>query len=290
MLYAKPLECALRARSFSLTPIAEGRNWHGVLLDTGAGIVRAEETDLAITAPSLTWIPSEAGLSLSIEAGSDGILMTATEDTAANAIGHNAEAAELRLLIDRAIRLPLDNSQPGLSDLKHAFDVILRETARRGSGSAALMEAQLKTVLVLMWRGAALDKQGQTAIGRSARVLQHFRQLVETHFRNHRTIGDYAREIGVTPDRLHDICTRNLGRPPRQLVHERLVHEARMMLETTSLSADQISAALGFRDTAYFSRFFRVRVGFPPAAYRREHAAASARRTDRMETTFADWP
>jgi len=47
------------------------------------------------------------------------------------------------------------------------------------------------------------------------------------------------------------------GRPLAQLIRDRLALEARIYLESSSLTPDQIAAALGFASAAQFNRFFR---------------------------------
>jgi len=121
-------------------------------------------------------------------------------------------------------------------------------------------------------------------------VLQHFRQLLETHFRDHWPINRYASAIGVTPDRLHDLCRRHIGRAPSVLVQERMIHEARMMLENTAMSADLISAKIGFRDASHFSRFFKTRVGLPPVTYRTSVLKSRQTDTPPPAHSYTDWP
>ena len=75
--------------------------------------------------------------------------------------------------------------------------------------------------------------------------------------------------LGVARLHLHDSCARAFGRPPQRLVHERLIAEARVRLRDTGQTAEQIAYGLGFRDPAYFSRFFSRRVGMSPGAYRK---------------------
>ena len=274
MLLAKTVECGLRDRVFSLPEPGDGRAFHGILLTTGTGRLRTSDSDMRFSAPALVWTPAHSEQSLSIAAGSEGQIISVTDQRIAGAIGHSAEAVELRLLTARMIQVAMDAPGAPLADARHAFDFVMREAAQNRPGADSLIEAQLKTVLVILWRAA----------------LQHYRQLVETHFRTRRTIADYAGEIGISTDRLHDICSRNLDKSPRQLLHERVVHEARLMLENTNLSVDQIAAALGFRDSAYFNRFFRKKTGTPPSTYRREQLLRASSAETRPATTFADWP
>ncbi len=53
-----------------------------------------------------------------------------------------------------------------------------------------------------------------------------------------------------------------------QLIHERVLLEAKRNLIYTVQSVSQISYGLGFNDPAYFSRFFKRLTGQPPKAFR----------------------
>jgi AraC family transcriptional activator of pobA len=55
---------------------------------------------------------------------------------------------------------------------------------------------------------------------------------------------------------------------PIQLVHARIVLEAKRQLRYTSGSVSEIAYALGFDDPAYFTRFFSQRAGMSPRAFR----------------------
>jgi AraC family transcriptional activator of pobA len=176
------------------------------------------------------------------------------------------------------------------ADIEHAFAAIVKEAESQTKGSTTMIEAQMRALLVRLWRNAEQGPEPASAAGRTPQVLQHFRQLLETHFRARWPISLYAAAIGVTPDRLHDICRRHVGRAPSVLVQERLIHESRMMQENTAMSADLISATIGFRDASYFSRFFKTRVGLPPVACRASHLKARQTDAPPPQHSYSDWP
>jgi AraC family 4-hydroxyphenylacetate 3-monooxygenase operon regulatory protein len=102
------------------------------------------------------------------------------------------------------------------------------------------------------------------------RVFLSFCDLVEAHFRDHLTLSEYASRLSVTEPRLNDICRRMAERPSKEVVHERLLQEARRLLRYSAVPITEICYQLGFADPAYFSRFFTKRAGVPPSQFRRE--------------------
>ena len=99
-------------------------------------------------------------------------------------------------------------------------------------------------------------------------LVQRFRALLEIHLRQHRPLGFYAEALHVTPDHLSRACRGVMGLSALELMHDRMVLEARRLLAYTNAQVGEIAAELGFADPAYFSRFFARRAGGSPQAYR----------------------
>ncbi len=113
--------------------------------------------------------------------------------------------------------------------------------------------------------------------------------LLEANFKAQWPVARYATHIGISHDRLHSLCTRKLGRTPKALIAERVAREAALALERSTLSLEQLSFVLGFRDPAHFSHFFKRMTGVAPGAYRRTVRAGTGNRPA-SPTNFADWP
>jgi AraC family transcriptional activator of pobA len=99
-------------------------------------------------------------------------------------------------------------------------------------------------------------------------LVQRYRALLEVQLKRHQPIGAYAQQLKVTPDHLSRVCRAATGLSALELLHERLVLEARRLLAYTQASIAEVARELGFDDPAYFSRFFARRAGLAPHAYR----------------------
>ncbi|MEX2523862.1 MAG: helix-turn-helix domain-containing protein [Gammaproteobacteria bacterium] len=135
------------------------------------------------------------------------------------------------------------------------------------------LEALVGLVLV---RAVRLTEAGYLEDGaltdRTARHLRRFLELVARHYRQWFSIEEYASELGITSTRLNYICRQKTGRTALQLVHDRVLLEAKRNLIYTAMTVSEIAYSLGFGDPAYFSRFFTKRVGCPPSAFRKNRA------------------
>jgi AraC family 4-hydroxyphenylacetate 3-monooxygenase operon regulatory protein len=100
------------------------------------------------------------------------------------------------------------------------------------------------------------------------RVFHAFNQLVDKHFGEHWNLDRYAVELGVTTFRLNQICRQIADMAAKQLVFGRQIQEAKRLLRFTNLSVGSASAHLGFKDVAYFCRFFQRHVQSTPNEFR----------------------
>lgn len=84
-----------------------------------------------------------------------------------------------------------------------------------------------------------------------------FRDLVEEHFLNKRTVQEYADMLHISAKHLSEIVKQETGKNALQIIHGRIYLEAKLMLTTSALSVKEISDQLNFDTSSHFSRFFR---------------------------------
>lgn len=284
VVHGERLVPALAPRDWVLDTAGRRGRAHFFLIGSGSAEVQVGPGRLELTAPACVWLPPGAAHLVRLRAGGTGHMVAAAEDFVARVIGASSEAPHLRDVADRLVHVPAERLGARLGALSQACTMIEQEIREPERGAFAMLSVQLGALLILVWRlgGQAAETPGLRGTG--SQIVQRFQHLVELHFREHWPVSRYARALGVTEDRLHAACTRGAGRGPLGLVHGRLVEEASVRLAQTGLSVEQIGFNLGFRDPAYFSRFFKQRAGLSPAAFRR--AAQEARKVE----TFAAWP
>jgi len=102
----------------------------------------------------------------------------------------------------------------------------------------------------------------------ATRLAERFRELVDQHYRENLRLQNYASMMAVSPTQLRAACAAATGLSPTKMIHARLITEAKRNLIFGDMSIEQIAYALGFTDTAYFTRFFRKEVGQSPSQFR----------------------
>lgn len=60
-----------------------------------------------------------------------------------------------------------------------------------------------------------------------------------------------------------------LGLTPNQYLQDLRIENGRDLLKTTDLSVQDVADTVGYKDTAYFSRVFKARVGLTPTEYKK---------------------
>jgi AraC-like DNA-binding protein len=161
------------------------------------------------------------------------------------------------------------NAGQDIDELRGLFAMLAQEFQGRQPGRAEALQAH--AVLLGLWftrRHVATVGGAQHRPGGDA-LVQRFRKHLERRYRAHWTVRDYAGALAVTPDHLSRRCRAVTGLSALDLVHERLMLEARRLLAYSSVPVSEIAHQLGFDDPAYFSRLFAKRCGQSPSAYRR---------------------
>lgn len=263
---------------------------HFFLLTQGAGEMHFNDGEHRILhGPALAFLPPQVRCDVSIGAGSEAYLIGASPQIMVDAIGNKVESYSLRIFIEQ-MNLIEGADAWSVNEVSPLIAGFVRELGHPARASWMVVSAYMRLILMAVWRGSGGETGEQRGSGESGSILQRYRQLVEVWFRQHRPISDYADELGVTADRLHAICHRTLGRSPIQLLHERLVQEAKLRLERSVRNIQEISDSLGFRDPTYFSHFFKRKTGLSPASYRQVARASGGTNRETLSSGYADWP
>jgi AraC-like DNA-binding protein len=287
---AERVESSLHARRWSFNREASRETRQIVVLTDGTAEAETNRTPYALVAPAVLWLGTCQPGWLRTEAGATGFLARLENSILADTIGDQPEAVALRYVVDRDFVLSLAGEIGPRAVIVAALDAIAGELRQPQRGSNLLLAAHLKIILVTMTRLLGVEDAAFASRREKSGILQRFRQLVEMNFRSHWTIAGYAAALGIPHDRLHAICTRDVGKSPKALVSERLAREAGLRLERSPLTIQQLSHSLGFRDPAHFSNFFKRTTGMAPGHYRKFMRSVGAKAETDSPTSFADWP
>ena len=83
------------------------------------------------------------------------------------------------------------------------------------------------------------------------------------------SVASFAAGFGVTPDRLTREVRKETGRTALEWIEISRISYAKQLLRESDKSMMEIADIIGIEDHSYFSRFFRLKTGLTPSAYRR---------------------
>ena len=101
-------------------------------------------------------------------------------------------------------------------------------------------------------------------------LASQFRQLVKENCRRERQVQFYADLLSVSVKRLTEICNTIYGKPPKKIITELVVLEARRLLQHSSMNIKEIAFELMFQEPSNFIRFFNNAEGMTPKEFREQ--------------------
>ncbi|MBQ0785095.1 MAG: helix-turn-helix domain-containing protein [Amphritea sp.] len=153
--------------------------------------------------------------------------------------------------------------------LESILDLLHFEYSHAPADSRALVLSSLMQLLAIWLERNAPDKINTASQqNRTAEYFNQFMALINRDFIEHRKIESYASELGITAPYLNLLCQQLVEKSALQLVHERVILEAKRNLIYTVQNISEIAYGLGFTDPAYFTRFFRRLTEQSPKQFR----------------------
>lgn len=123
------------------------------------------------------------------------------------------------------------------------------------------------------------SKTNPTEKNAAVRIASVFLELLERQFPIEssgrplklRSAQDYASELSVHINYLNSAVKEVTGKPTSVHISDRMIIEAKAMLQHTDWSISEIAYALGFEYPTYFNNFFKKKTGAVPKFVRNSH-------------------
>ncbi len=101
-------------------------------------------------------------------------------------------------------------------------------------------------------------------------TIRKFNLLVDKHYKEHHNVVFYADQMSKSPKTLSNNFSE-FGKSPLQIIHERIVLEAKRLLYYTDKSTKEIAYELGFEDASHLSRLFKKNTGVSPKMFKQSN-------------------
>ncbi len=160
--------------------------------------------------------------------------------------------------------------------VRQALDHLTEEFNFTGVPAAARSAILHHLLAVLLLRLTSLAAPAGTPRGEHAATFLRFRAAVEDNFAEHRDVAYYARHLSYSPRTLTRATVDAAGIGAKEFIDRRVVLEAKRLLAHSDDTAATIAARLGFPDASNFVKYFALRAGVTPAAFRQDFRTGSA--------------
>lgn len=94
-------------------------------------------------------------------------------------------------------------------------------------------------------------------------------ELIENHIADPLTLEQLARLVGMSSRHLNRLFQREIGTSVMKFCRNTRLEIARKLIESSSLTTNEILQATGFSSPVHFSRAFSEQFGLPPTSYRK---------------------
>ena len=178
---------------------------------------------------------------------------------------HDQEVSCNGILFNGALSTPMLKLN---DDEERSFKVLLEVIKEEFKNQDEVQLEMLKTVLKrFIIKCTRLAKRQFAEIYTDIHELDTvrlFSALVEKHFRTLHKVSDYAELMNKSPKTISNVFNALGGKTPLQIIHDRIILEAKKLLIYTDKSSKEISFELKFSDPVQFSRLFKSVTGSTP--------------------------
>ncbi|MFK8160949.1 MAG: helix-turn-helix transcriptional regulator [Lewinella sp.] len=239
------------------------------LITSGGGLLLSSGEKIALESPGVLMIPSNELHGFVFQTEVRGEVFTLLEASMDKML---STMPSVFSDFDQLQYFSLNTGADSFLELLDLKNRIIREAERADPLKNLSLALLFQLFLLTIYRSKRADKEEM--VKSDDRILGHFKQfkkLIKQYGHEGKPVKFYAGEMKLTPVHLNRICQMVVQKTALQVVHERVLAEAKKYLKGTSSSIAEIAYFLGFKDPAHFSKFFKKKAGVPPGAFRKSN-------------------
>lgn len=223
--------------------------------------------------------------------GADMILVNLPEDIIRISHAEGLEAYAVLISTDLLNRLNIDFSQRSdfymglrqnavcrlphqeVTNLKPYYSLLISNIARPKPETAEVIRGlalAFCNTIISLTRQFCQHDDGSDArrVTRNQQLFRKFMSLVKEHHATARGVRFYADKLCLTPNYLSGAIKEYSGRTATEWVNQYVILEAKVMLEDTTRSIQEIAYKLNFTSQSAFGKYFKQQTGLSPKQYR----------------------
>tara|TARA_Y100001972_G_C7658575_1_gene331881 strand:+ start:402 stop:1310 length:909 start_codon:yes stop_codon:yes gene_type:complete len=186
-------------------------------------------------------------------------------------VDHDNEVSCNGILFYGYHEIPLVNI-PIMEDpkFKALFQVFDDEFQNRDDIQGEMLQILLKRLIIKITRLAKKQLFGAKSNDSEIELIRQFNILVDKHFKTHKKVSDYADMLFKSPKTLANTFSRLHDATPLQIIHDRIVLEAKRKLIHTDYSVKEIAFQLGYDDVGSFHKLFKKVTKRSPQSFKNQ--------------------
>jgi len=145
--------------------------------------------------------------------------------------------------------------------LRILFEVLEEEFEEKDQNQEEMLRILLKRFIIRCTRMAKEQILKNVESQSDIDVVRRFNVLVEENFMTKKSVGEYAELMFKSPKTITNVFSKYSEDSPLQVIHKRVIMEAKRMLLYTDKPAKEIGMELGYSDPAQFSKLFKNHTG-----------------------------
>lgn len=135
-----------------------------------------------------------------------------------------------------------------------------------------MMQVILKRLIIIATRLAREQYMEEKNLsGDKWDIVRKFNLLVENNYKTEHQVKFYAGELFKSPKTLSNLFALYNHKTPLLVIQERIMLEAKRLMNYTEKASKEIAYELGFEDANHFSKFFKKHAGHSPSDYKKLH-------------------
>lgn len=164
--------------------------------------------------------------------------------------------------------IELDSSQN--QEIQALVELFEEEFAANEEIQGEMLRSLLVRLIIKMTRLAKKQYLGKEDIANKPyNLMREFNLLVEKYFRSEHQVQFYADKLHKSPKTLANVFSTYSPYSPLQIIHNRIIVEAKKLFLLTDKSVKEVANELGFEDAAHFSHFFKKATSINPKDFRK---------------------
>lgn len=177
-----------------------------------------------------------------------------------------------KIISNVVIPLEVDLLSETEAMFEHLYKISYSNSAMRFEKAKALLE------LILLQSKEHYQRlyQNQNA-SKQHRIVKQFEQIVEKHLyqltqgdiERQLSISEIAERININATYLGEVLKKATGKTPKEILSDRIILEARSLLNNTDMAINEVAYLLQFQDPSNFTKFFKLKTGVSPSKYRK---------------------